>query len=340
MDGLGVVGGGTGASNGLGGIRLQDINKCWIRNTYLTNFENQAVLVSAGGAGVFERLLITNALLGRAPGAAAGAFEIYGSDHLMDYIESTASLSIEGSVSDANLYCNAFLVRASNCFIRDCIGEISDNGWYISGYYNRFTACRADLNYGHGWFISDTNSLNLFNGCTANNNSQDTDNTYDAFHVDGTSGQQAQFINCLAWSSTSNKHRYGFYDQSSTASAHNRYIGCFSLSHGTATVYLSSSEFSPSYFEIPQSRRGTNFTNGDTTPSVAMHCIYDTANTNPTTITNFDDGIDGQIIRIRADTNTTITHGTNIFCTGGSNITCSANVIYSFQKRRGYWYQV
>jgi len=344
VNGLGVVGGGTPATNGLGGIRLKDIHKVWIKNTFLRFFANQGILILAGGSGLFENILIYQALMNRSRDAVAGAFEIYGTDHQLNNIEATTSQSIEGTVTDANLYLAGILIGSHTGFIRSCVGEISDIGIYVSGIYNRFSDCRADHNYGHGWFFEEgiAGAYSQVDNCTAQNNSQDTTNTYDGFHVDGTNGNSAIFSNCAALSlpDVTKKHRYGFYDLTSSVNGANRYIACKSIGHATAIIALHASEYAPSTFEISGGTRGVGFTDGDTTPSVAGASMWDTANTNPTTITNFDDGIDGQIIRIKADANTTIQHGTNIFTTSGSNITCAANVIYSFQKRRTKWYQL
>jgi len=340
IDGVGVVGGGTPATNGLGGVRFQDADRCWIKNTFLHGFANQGILVSDGGACLFENILIYQALMDRSRAAVAGAFEVYGTDHKISFVEAGTSSQIEGSITDANLYLAGILIGSHTGFIYDCVGEYSDVGIYVSGVYNRLSNCRADHNYAHGFVIAPGPGLNQYTGCTAHDNSLDTTNTYDGFFVVGEDGQTSTFVNCNAISVETTDHRYGFYDPTSSVNGANRYIGCNSFGHGTAAVKLHATEFSPSTFEIPHGKRGVSFADGDTTPSVAMASLFDTANTNPTTITEFDDGIDGQIIRIKADTNTTIDHGTNIFATSGADITCAANIIYSFQRRRQKWYQI
>ena len=342
VDGVGVVGGGTPATNGLGGIRFQDTDRCWIKNTFLYGFANQGILVSAGGACLFQDILIYQALMDRSRAAFAGAFEVYGTDHKLDFIEATSSQNIEGDVTDANLYLAGILMGATNCFVSDCIGEISDVGIYVSGNYNRFVNCRADLNYGHGWAIAATSNRNQYTGCLALNNGKGTTNTYDGFFVVGTKGQTSQFSNCLAHSITAPYHRYGFNDPTTSVNAGNRWIGCNSTGHATAAVSLGA--IYPSVFEIPQGKRGNNFTDGDTTPSVAMCSVFDTVNTSPTTITNFDDGIDGQIIRIRCTgtpNNTTIDHnGITIFTKTAADIVCANGIFYSFMKRGTAWYEI
>jgi hypothetical protein len=82
------------------------------------------------------------------------------------------------------------------------------------------------------------------------------------------------------------------------------------------------------------------FTDGDTTPSVGKGGYYSTANTGATSITFFDDGYDGQIIRVKLDTNTTIVNGATIACKDGANILGGTNYIVSLEKRGAVWYEV
>lgn len=60
------------------------------------------------------------------------------------------------------------------------------------------------------------------------------------------------------------------------------------------------------------------FTNGDTTPSVLGASSFKTANAGATSITNFDDGYEGQVITIVAqDANTRIINNANTVLVGG-----------------------
>jgi hypothetical protein len=83
-----------------------------------------------------------------------------------------------------------------------------------------------------------------------------------------------------------------------------------------------------------------NFTDGDVTPSVMDGNLFTTANTGATTITNFDDGWQGQIIYIRCnDGNTTLANGTNIQTTTGANKLLVSGTVYKlayFDKWREF----
>lgn len=79
-----------------------------------------------------------------------------------------------------------------------------------------------------------------------------------------------------------------------------------------------------------------NIADGDTTPSVAKHNILLTANTQPTTITDFDSGVDGQFIIVTfGDANTTLTDGGNLLLAG--EFTPDANDTITLLKVASGW---
>ena len=82
------------------------------------------------------------------------------------------------------------------------------------------------------------------------------------------------------------------------------------------------------------------FSDGDATPSVALRGIlWKTANTSSTTITDFDDGVEGQILEVSVtDTNTTIANNSNIVTLSGRDITIVG--VLTFEYREGVWRQV
>jgi hypothetical protein len=75
----------------------------------------------------------------------------------------------------------------------------------------------------------------------------------------------------------------------------------------------------------------------EATPSVLGGKNFVTGGT--TTITDFDDGEEGQVIKIVAEHTLDITDGTNIFCPTGGNLTMNAtDVLVLIQKADGKWY--
>ena len=88
------------------------------------------------------------------------------------------------------------------------------------------------------------------------------------------------------------------------------------------------------------SQRTTTFADADAAPSVSGGNLFKTANTGATTITQFDDGVDGQVIRILIDANTTIQNNANIKNRSGANVTGAANITESYVRISGAWYQL
>lgn len=77
----------------------------------------------------------------------------------------------------------------------------------------------------------------------------------------------------------------------------------------------------------------------DATPSVGQGNVFLTSGT--TTITDFDDGFEGQEITIIAEHTVTITDGTNIFTPTGGDLTMNAtDILYLIQKADGKWYTI
>jgi hypothetical protein len=75
------------------------------------------------------------------------------------------------------------------------------------------------------------------------------------------------------------------------------------------------------------------------TPSVLRGNTFITGGT--TTITDFDDGFTGKIIRIIAEHSLTITDGTNIFLNGSVDFSMNAtNTLTLVQKSNGLWYEL
>lgn len=74
-----------------------------------------------------------------------------------------------------------------------------------------------------------------------------------------------------------------------------------------------------------------------TTPSALNVSSIKLENGSATTITNFTDGADGQLLTVVGDGNSTLTHGTNIFTSTGANKLLVADGVYQFLKVGGVW---
>ena len=77
----------------------------------------------------------------------------------------------------------------------------------------------------------------------------------------------------------------------------------------------------------------------DATPSVEGGRFFLTGGT--TTVTDFDDGIEGQIITVMSAHALTITDGTNIFLNGSANFTMAAtDTLTLVCKADNKWYEI
>lgn len=80
------------------------------------------------------------------------------------------------------------------------------------------------------------------------------------------------------------------------------------------------------------------FKNGDTTPTVKDLKIH-MCGTSVVTITDFDDGYDGQEIKIKGHGNTTIANNANIKTNTGGNKVLVVTKVYTFTLFLGVWYE-
>ena len=341
VTGAGVIGidiQGLGSGTAVKGIRIQAGNWNQIKNVTVNNVSDEGVVIVAGAADVIEDVLVTNAVLDRTQGNFIGAVDIGGTDHYVHRVEATISGSTEGTVQSASLYHVGLMIRMSSGFVSDSIGEFSDIGIYVEGDWNRISNCRADHNYGHGFY--NNGGANQFSNCLSLENSQDTDNAYDGWYASSSSAN-GQYSNCksesLGISGGGTKvHRYGFNDQQNGDANKNQYVNVKDYQAGTAGFLNQSSGSS---FMFPEGPPKT--IDNTTTPSVAGYTNWVFANTDNTTITNFDGGVYGQKITLQVGNVgvITITHGTNIFTNTGANKDLAVQRIYTFLSSGGYWYE-
>lgn len=86
--------------------------------------------------------------------------------------------------------------------------------------------------------------------------------------------------------------------------------------------------------------RSGSYTNGATTPSVSGATYFVILNSSPTTITNFTNAVDGQIIYLYfTDSNTTIDRS-NCYLAGGVNFVSTAADVLALIKSGSYWFEV
>lgn len=327
-DGINFSGLGSGAV--CGGFRMQGGNRNFVKNAGFNNFTEQAILKTGGGAGVFEDILTTNTLLNRTRAGYEGCIDLDGADDFLNRIEANPSLA---AVSTVSLYVCGIVYRGTNGFITNCIGEFSDIGIVLlGGSKNKMTNCRSDLNFGHGYLITGTR--NLISNSEALNASQDTTDTYNGWEITGGGNV---FSNITVNTSTGTTHKYGINDQVAFADIKSRNSYGVIKSTGAATQDINFSSWVGSVY-AQQTGSPIRTTDGDTTPSVAYGQTLYINNTAPTSITNFDDGLPGQIINLYMQShNTTLVNGANILTHGGNDMPLRGGFTYVMFNDGGLW---
>lgn len=332
--GLGINGYASGDFTvGTGGIRCQNVLYATFANLAINNHVDQGISYVVGNASTFTDILTTNCLLNRTRLLATGTLDIAGTDHYLHRIEANASMSLTGAISNSSLYVNAVKISGSNNFITDSVGEISDQGWLITGSNNRFSNVRADRNYGHGFQVSG--GSNLFSSCTSLDNGKNVDNTYDGFLV---SGFGNEFAACSATHTDSGLYKYCFEDTVSNSVATNRnsYVACHATNYSTAAFktdgFLGSA---PSFPAHPVRVADATATPDVTGTSLLILFQFST----PTTITNFINGSVGQSVRLIGSNVVTIANNSSIQTNTGANKALSSNLVYEFTYYNGKWYE-
>lgn len=336
IDGLGFSG--QGATGALTGILVQDGYRTTIAGCFFDQFSDHAIRFNDGNACVIRHNTAQNCLLNRTRTGKSGVLHLAAacSDFWIEGGEYNASMQLTGTVSSSNLYCCAAYIAGTNHMVHSVVGEISDVGIHYAGNLGKITGCRADLNYGHGWEISNAN--NLFTACHAHNNSRAAANTYDGFSVTNTNNT---FTSCfVSDNSGADQHRYGFNDTGSTGDSNKNHYTTCRVSRAATAKWNTSDPFSGPAIMFPDGAPKT-LTGNSTAPSVAAYRFFRANNSSATSITNFTDGVAGQtIFIITNNANTTLVQGTTIKNASGANLTLVQNKVYQYINFNGVWYQV
>lgn len=327
-----------GSSTASVGIRFRSVSYGRVAQCIIVNCLDQGILHSAGAACTFEDILMFNCLLTRIRGGPAGVLELRGTDDFAHRVEANCSLT--SGKSDSNFYCYAVYVQHDANFLSHVVGEISDGGFLITGHYNQFVACRADLNWSVGWKLDGpggTLGKNMFSACHALNNGRDSANTHSGFLITTSAGNVFSACRNTQNGSGSGSSKYAFEDQTaySAIAYTNTFVGCDG-DYSTALFYTDA--FTGSAPSIPN--HPVRHPDGATTPDVTnSNLAFLATYTAPATVTNFIGGVVGQVLTVLGNSNVTIAHNATIKTSSGANKVLSSNVVYRFTNYNGVWYE-
>lgn len=83
-----------------------------------------------------------------------------------------------------------------------------------------------------------------------------------------------------------------------------------------------------------------SYSAGDTTPTVAGVSVLRIVNASPTTISGFDDGVNGQLLILKFDDANTTINRTNAYLAGGVNYVSGVDDTLVLFRLAGAWYEL
>ncbi len=310
-----------------GGVNLRAGSNDWIVTACKWDYFSDEALVTNALIGKFSDLSGTNCLLNRSRSARTGVFVFNGADNFIERIQGNTGIT---AIQSTSLYLCGILLGGANNYAVNLEGELSEIGICVSatGAMHKLTNCRADLNYGHGFYGSA-----IMSNCHALNNSNGASGTYSGFVLDN----RSQLSNCRA----DGTHKYGIEwissaDQSDMSLKPR--IASF-LSTGHITSAISDSLFNGVLHVMYDGyQRGTG-----STPNVEGVKTYIPTDTVATDITDLLNGVKGQRVIIYGNANITLVRSSTFVvkgCTSDGRKTCRLGNTYEFWRYNGIWYEV
>ena len=323
-----------------GGVHIPDWFRSGMRQCVFEGFTEQALYVGAAQLVMVAVVFALNCLLERNRASQSGVLQFDAlTDSMLVRGEFTSSIT-SGDVTSADLRCAAVAVLGGgSSWILDVLAEFGDVGFHIEGVYHVVRGCRSDLNRAHGF------RLGMKNGQVVGNkgfrNGRAADGIYSDFKVEAITagygvGNQFNGNVGISYARDPNRVAHVIHDVAATSANPNSYVDTKGLYHRLATYNL------PAGIGA-QVQTGTAriFTNGDTTPSVDNCDQWRWIGSPAVTISNFDDGVDGQEIVVAANNaNVSIAHGSGI-----ANLNLGARALLTnrpcrYVRRDGVWYEM
>ncbi|WP_137390156.1 glycosyl hydrolase family 28-related protein [Rhodoligotrophos defluvii] len=244
--------------------------------------------------------------------------------------------------SPSGLIASFLMGAVSNCRMSNCVAENSDVGGLWRGTAGLITNCRFELCGKEGLVVTGQRNqvTNASFGITL---SSRQDGTYDALRV---TGSQNLFVN-LSLNTTAGQVRHFINDESNVpAHQRNQYIGIYTANQSAAIPRIAQRIItktgagtsigyagSPGWTNFFDASGGGGSINVDGVS--ALNFVP------PAIISNLLNGVDGQVVRLQGSSGTTYAHGTgNLRTQTGANKAVGANVVVSFIRRGGVWYEV
>ncbi|RKN85701.1 hypothetical protein D7M11_07715 [Paenibacillus ginsengarvi] len=238
--------------------------------------------------------------------------------------------------------CAVKLENAAGNMFANCVFEGADVGVMIAGPDNNFVNCRADINYGHGfWFTREDPENDVppwrirLSNCWAHRNGRYGRNLFDNFRIEsGKYIRDIQMTNCRSsnWTQDAWVHRYGLYD-----GAGDTLVVAF-RDEGAATKWFDGI----AGYSGPQAsfKQQVVASSGTATPDVTGLSVLRFNNSEAKTIAGFLNGVNGQTLDlITANSYTSISHNAAIKTNELATKALVPDKLYRFKCISGIWYE-
>jgi hypothetical protein len=131
-----------------------------------------------------------------------------------------------------------------------------------------------------------------------------------------------------------------YYDTGSAGNVINTIYGTILFNSTSANAFPYSAGYSLSSAEL-QSFGSNVLTDNSATPSVLRAGLYLASNSSATNITNFADGVEGQVLMINATNgNTTLVNSASLRLAGATNKTMATRDVIQLTRQGSVWYQM
>ncbi len=291
LENIGFVGSSSSTDATNHGVYAASLTNIWVNGCNFNNFGGSGIRIDAGTNKGIYGTQATNCLLAAVPSSYSGlsgrqgVVEFGGTElHMNDCnINGVTGIADGNSGRFGNGFMIGVYIKGGVSICQFVVSAFAQYGWVIeSSQSHQISDCRAEYNQGHGFVVECQQSG--FVNCRAQDNSHDTDNTYDGFYVTGWSnsftGNKIQHI------TFTNKHRYGINVNVGAGTGNTLAVNLSDnhmLGNGTRPLY--------------------NFPNANNTPFSVNGLNYRQALTG--TGTQTFDGMAGDLMKLTVDANTT-----------------------------------
>lgn len=318
-----------------GGVSLNDVFGVTVRNCSISQWGIEGLDIFGGGCNIEDNQIqgLGNAAYAYGGNRNRGAFTIGGADNFICFNECAGSGG--ATVHDTRLYLAAFRSKSlvsvfvGNIFEASEVGQAGIGGGVYIG--NRWDTNAAHGLKGLSAASEEIDGSATFTGCYWGGNSSDSAGTYDHIYNPADGFAYCTFVSPTFYNGGGLGGQVGYWINDSRNNGDvlsNAYLYAF----GEQGQGANGGRFLAQNASIVHRNSAWTQRNG-ATPNVALASLINLQNTTATTITDFVEGNENQMISVVGDGYSTVNAGTNFFLgTGVSSLLLEFGCIYRFLK--------